>query len=171
MKMFCLVMAMICVLPTTIHARARVTVPAKANLSLACIAQAADRYKIPLAALLGILATEGGQPGEALNNTNGTWDLGPFQVNTCHIKELLAVGLQPETILSDACVNAHAAAWLLHKELGRSRTLWEAIGAYHSRTPHFHHAYLGRLQRNLAKLRQGRVAALIDYANGKRKDW
>ena len=162
---------LVCIVPLSTHARGRVAVPAQANLSLSCIRQAADRCGVPLAALLGILATEGGQPGLALSNTNGTGDMGPVQVHTGHREDLLEAGWRPEDVLGDACVNAQAAAWLLRKEMGRSRSLWEALGAYHSRTPKFHNAYVGRLRANLVKLRQGRVASLIEYANGQRKDW
>ena len=58
-------------------------------LTWECVIGAAKRFNLPLAALVGILATEGGKTGEALSNTNGTWDLGGFQVNTCHVNELL----------------------------------------------------------------------------------
>ena len=152
-------------------ARQRVSVPSEA-LTLACIQNAAARHDVPLAALFGILATEGGRVGEALDNTNGTWDLGPFQVNTCHIERLLRHGIRPEDVLADACVNADAAALILRGELDRSRgDLWEALGAYHSRTARHHAAYRQRLRSNLRKLDQGRVAALIEYANGGRRSW
>ena len=69
--------------------RDRIVLPAIRPLSWDCVVDAADRYTLPLAALVGILATEGGKTGEALSNTNGTWDMGAFQVNTCHVNELL----------------------------------------------------------------------------------
>ena len=74
--------------------------------------------------------------------------------------------------VTDACVNANAAALILRRELERSRgNLWDALGAYHSRTAHLHYADRQRLQRNLKKLEQGRVAALIEYVNGTRRAW
>lgn len=155
----------------TLAKRDVVTVPAKANLTLHCISTAAVTHDVPLAVLLGILATEGGRPGQALSNCNGTWDMGPFQVNTCHVEQLLQHGIKPEDVLADACVNADAAAWLLRQEMIRSHDIWEAIGAYHSRTAHYHLAYIQRVKTNLAKLQQGRVSALIDYANGDRRSW
>ena len=166
----------ICLIAALLHgtaeARQRVRVPPGAGLTISCIEQAAMRLGVPLAALLGILATEGGQNGEALSNTNGTWDMGPFQVNTCHINMLLEFGIRPEDVLANGCVNADAAALILRRELRRSAgDLWEALGAYHSRTTHLHHAYRQRLQRNLKKLEQGRVTALIEYVNGKRRAW
>lgn len=159
------------VLVEPVQARKRVSVPARANLSLECIREAAQRHEVPLAGLLGILATEGGKPGEALSNRNGTWDMGPFQLNTCHVNALFERGVSPHDVLTDACVNADAAAWLLARELDRTGDLWEAIGAYHSRTRHLHRAYVRRVKNNLTKLEQGRVSALIEYANGQRRSW
>lgn len=155
--------------------RIRVKHPAPARLlTWECVTDAAQRNGLPLAALLGILATEGGQPGEALSNTNGTWDIGPCQVNTCHVGELAKLGIQPTAIMADSCLNVSAAAWLLRQELNRSGgDIWEAVGAYHSRTTPFHRAYISRVQRNLALLGEGkgRVARLIEYANGQRRSW
>ncbi|WP_300802429.1 lytic transglycosylase domain-containing protein [uncultured Desulfovibrio sp.] len=170
MPFFCLLLLLLS-MPSICHARAKVSVPARANLTMECIESAAKRHGVPLAALLGILATEGGKPGQALRNTNGTWDLGPFQINICHVNSLLRRGISPEDVLADACVNADAAAWLLSQELDRSSTLWEAIGAYHSRTGHLHRAYIRRVRGNLVKLEQGRVAALVRFANGERRSW
>lgn len=151
--------------------RAKVTLPSTRPLTLDCVVKAAQINEVPLAALLGILATEGGKSGEALSNTNGTWDMGPFQINTCHLNELGKLGVSPGLIMTDGCVNALAAGWLLRKELNRSQTIWEAMGAYHSRTPRFHYAYIKRVRNNLAKLTRTGVATLIEYANGHRRSW
>ena len=128
--------------------------------------EAADVYSLPLAALVGILATEGGKTGEALSNTNGTWDLGGFQVNTCHVNELQQAGFSPEAVLRDGCVNAHAAAWILRKEYDRTRNIWDAVGAYHSRTPHFRDAYRGRVRKHLARLERTGLQGLLAKAGG-----
>ena len=122
--------------------------------------EAADVYSLPLAALVGILATEGGKTGEALSNTNGTWDLGGFQVNTCHVNELQQAGFSPEAVLRDGCVNAHAAAWILRKEYDRTRNIWDAVGAYHSRTPKYRDAYIARVKEHLARLERMGLSSL-----------
>lgn len=160
-------------LPATVLAassvnRDRIAVPPTRALSWECVVEAADVYSLPLAALVGILATEGGKTGEALSNTNGTWDLGGFQVNTCHVNELLRAGFSPEAVLSDGCVNAHAAAWILRKEYDRTRNIWDAVGAYHSRTPHFRDAYLGRVRKHLARMERTGLADLLAKAGGAR---
>lgn len=148
--------------------RDRIVLPAIRPLSWDCVVDAADRYTLPLAALVGILATEGGKTGEALSNTNGTWDMGAFQVNTCHVNELLRAGFSPEAVLRDGCANAYAAAWILRKEYDRTRNIWDAVGAYHSRTPQFRDAYLGRVRKHLAELSYSGLDGLLARAGGAR---
>ncbi len=123
-------------------------------LTADCVLDAARVSGMPAAALFAILATEGGKTGEALSNKNGTWDLGGFQINTVHLKELAAMGISPDAVLRDGRVNAYAAAWLLRKEYRRTGNLWQAIGAYHSRTPYRRDAYIRRVKNNLERLRR-----------------
>ena len=143
-------------LPDAVFAagRARVVFPPMRPLTADCILDAARINGMPAAALFAILATEGGKTGEALSNKNGTWDMGPFQVNSVHLNELSVMGISPDAVLRDGRVNAYAAAWLLRKEYQRTGSLWQAIGAYHSRTPHRRDAYIRRVKSNLERLRR-----------------
>ena len=149
-------------LPDAVFAagRARVVFPPMRPLTADCILDAARINGMPAAALFAILATEGGKTGEALSNKNGTWDMGPFQVNSVHLNELSAMGISPEAVLRDGRVNAYAAAWLLRKEYQRTGSLWRAIGAYHSRTPHRRDAYIRRVKSNLERLKKEGIFTL-----------
>ena len=172
-KIYLYIAMWLCLLPAVAFAassgnRDRITVLPIRALSWECVVEAAETYSLPLAALVGILATEGGKTGVALSNTNGTWDMGPFQINTCHIGELLEAGMSPGVILRDGCVNAHAAAWILRKEYDRTRNIWDAVGAYHSRTPHLRDAYLGRVKKHLARLERAGLDGLLAKAGGAR---
>ena len=162
-KIYLYIAAMLCILPGTAQpgGRDRIALPETRPLSWECVVDAAAQYNLPLAAMVGILATEGGKTGEALSNTNGTWAMGPFQINTCHVNELLQAGMAPEVILQDGCANAYAAAFILRKEYERTRNIWDAVGAYHSRTPHFRDAYLGRVRKHLIKLSHTGLAGLL----------
>ena len=164
--------AALCLLPGAASAnsagREKVALPQAAPLTADCVAEAARVSDLPLAALIGILATENGRTGEALQNNNGTWDMGPFQINTCHVNELLQAGMAPEVILQDGCANAYAAAFILRKEYDRTRNIWDAVGAYHSRTPHFRDAYLGRVRKHLARLERAGLDGLLAKAGGVR---
>lgn len=169
-KIYLYITMTLCLLPAAALAagRDRIALPETRPLSWECVTDAAQAYSLPLAALVGILATEGGKTGEALGNTNGTWDMGAFQVNTCHVKELLRAGFLPEAVLRDGCTNAYAAAWVLRKEYDRTRNIWDAVGAYHSRTPHLRDAYLGRVRKHLSRLERAGLDGLLAKAGGDR---
>lgn len=162
-KIYLYIAIVLCILPNTALAagRDKVALSQSRPLSWNCIVDAAHTYNLPLAALVGILATEGGKTGEALSNTNGTWDLGMFQVNTCHIKDLLKAGMSPSEVLRDGCTNAFAAAFILRKEYDRTKNIWDAVGAYHSRTPHLRDAYLGRVKKHLTRLQRTGLTGLV----------
>ena len=118
MKAAILILLALWMPPSTIFAagRAKVVLPPLRPLTVECVFDAARASGMPAAALFAILATEGGKTGEALSNRNGTWDLGPFQINTVHLDALAAMGIAPDDILRDGRVNAYAAAWLLRKD-------------------------------------------------------
>ena len=162
MRAVCILLLALCLTPRLALSaqRMKVAFPPLHPLTADCVLDAARVSGMPVAALFAILATEGGRMGEALSKKNGTWDLGGFQINTVHLKDLAAMGISPDAVLRDGRVNAHAAAWLLRKEYRRTGNLWQAIGAYHSRTPHRRDAYIRRVQANLKKLRQKGLSML-----------
>lgn len=161
MKIITLLLA-ICLLASPVQAakRTKVALPVIRPLTFESIVHAASRYEVPLAPLLGILATENGRLGEALSNTNGTWDLGPFQVNTCHLNDLSEIGFTPVAIMSDGPVNALAAAWLLRQEINRAGNLWHGVGHYHSRTPFRKYGYIRKVRANMGNLRRDGLKSL-----------
>lgn len=153
-----ILVAVLCLLSGAAHARPVaqsrpvVSMPVARNLTPDCVAEAAQEHNVPLAALRGILAAEGGTVGEAKRNANGSWDLGAFQVNTCNLNALATQGFSPEAVLRDGCVNARAAAWILRREYQRTGNIWSAIAAYHSRTPEFGDAYIARVRKHLTRM-------------------
>ncbi len=71
------------------------------------------------------------------------------------------MGIAPDAVLVITASMRYAAAWLLRKEYQRTGSTWQAIGAYHSRTPHRRDAYIRRVQANLERLsREGIFFAL-----------
>ena len=163
MRTVCFFLAVLCLLQGTTAlaaGRTKVAFPPLHPLTADCVLDAARVSGMPVAALFAILATEDGRMGEALSNKNGTWDLGGFQINTVHLKELAAMGISPDAVLRDGRVNAYAAAWLLRKEYQRTGSLWQAIGVYHSRTPHRRDAYIRRVKSNLERLKREGIVTL-----------
>lgn len=117
----------------------------------ACLMLAAQTYSVPPAVLLGIYQVEGGAIGQSVGpNDNGTYDLGPMQINTVWIPELAdAWGVSENTALSwirdDPCTNMGVSAWILRNHMNETGSLAQAIAHYHSRTPKYGYAYKGRV--------------------------
>ena len=112
----------------------------------ACLMAAASTYQVPPAVLLGIMHVEGGRVGQAVGNTNGSYDLGPMQINTVHLPSVAgAWGISQNQaynmIKNDGCVNVHVAAWILRKGINAGNNLTLGIAYYHSRTPKFGYVY------------------------------
>ncbi len=122
----------------------------------ACLMMASNQYQIPPAVMVGIYKVEGGRVGQEVSNTNGSYDLGPMQINTVWMNELSDFwGVSEQTakrwIRDDPCTNMGVAAWILRQHWNETGSLSQAIANYNSRTPHIGGAYK---QRVINKMRQ-----------------
>lgn len=121
-----------------------------AKVLAACLLLASQTYSVPPAVLVGIYKAEGGKIGQEIRNTNGTYDLGPMQINTVWVPDLAALwGVNQNTarrwIRDDACTNVGVAAWILRTHLDETGSLTQAIAHYHSRTDVRGDQYKGRV--------------------------
>ena len=131
------------------------------QLFATCIFLAAQTYSVPPAVLMGIMEVEGGRIGQQVGNTNGTYDLGPMQINTLWIPELAKHWRVPKAtahrwVRDDACTNIHVAAWILRNKSNRSGSLYTGIAHYHSMTPKYGLPYREKVIR--AMQRKGLIA-------------
>ncbi len=121
----------------------------------ACLMLAAETYAVPPHVLLGIYQVEGGRIGQEVGpNDNGSYDLGPMQINTLWLPELAQQwGVTGPTarkwVRDDPCTNVGVAAWILRSHLDQTGNLAQAIAHYHSRTPKFGTAYKGRVLKSM----------------------
>jgi len=111
-----------------------------------CIFAAAQTYVVPPSVILGILNVEGGRIGQAVHNTNNTYDLGPMQINTIWIPELAQYwGVQQSVALREVrdnpCINIGVGAWILRRKVDETGSLTGGIAHYHSATPQLGHNY------------------------------
>lgn len=109
-----------------------------------CLAQAAERFDIDLVALQVIREIEGGRLGTASPNTNGTFDLGPMQINSIWIPAVERAGGSQALLRDDPCVNAFVAAWIFRQEIASAGSTAQAIAQYHSRSREYQIRYLSR---------------------------
>lgn len=122
-----------------------------------CLMMAAQAYSVPPAVLLGIHQIEGGAPGQEVGpNENGTYDLGPMQINTTWLPELADQwGVNEATayrwVRDDVCTNVGVSAWILRRHMNETGNLARAISHYHSRTPKYGQAYRTKVIRAMQK--------------------
>ena len=107
-----------------------------------CIIDASRRFKVPAAVILTILDVEGGEVGISAKNKNKTWDLGPMQINTCHMEKLSRYGITREDLETNGCLNVQVGTWLLKNHLNDTHGhVLEAIGRYHSNREPYKNRY------------------------------
>lgn len=102
------------------------------GVPLACMRQAATRYGLRPDILLAILHTEGGRLGTVAPDGNGTEDLGPAQVNTCHLPTLSHYGYTFATLADNPCANIEASAWIFSRCLASTGNLLNAAACYNA---------------------------------------
>jgi len=110
------------------------------HLFAACLMIAAQTYSVPPQVLVGILHVEGGRIGQQVANKNGSYDLGPMQINTIWLPELaknwgVSQKVAHKWLRDDGCTNVNVAAWILRQHLVETGSLAKAVAQYHSRTP------------------------------------
>ena len=113
---------------------------AAGKILAACLMLASQTYSIPPAVMVGIYKAEGGKVGQEVQNTNGSYDLGPMQINTIWLPELAKKwGVSEDTarkwVRDDACTNVSVSAWILKQHIQETKSLSQAIAYYNSRTP------------------------------------
>ena len=123
---------------------------AATKILAACLMLASQTYDVPPALLVGIYKAEGGKVGQEVKNTNGSYDLGPMQINTLWLPELAKEwGVTTETarklVRDDACTNTKVAAWILREHINETQSLTQALQHYHSRTPKYGEKYKKRV--------------------------
>jgi Transglycosylase SLT domain len=124
----------------------------------ACILAAAQLYREPPALLLIILNVEGGTLGAVSQNTNGTVDIGPMQVNQIWVPTVAGHWHATkeatfEALRDNFCANVEAGAWILRQGLDEAHgDLWGGVAYYHSHNPEYQQRYLMSVLRQALRL-------------------
>ncbi len=113
---------------------------ATAKIIGACLLLASQTYKVPPAVMIGIMHVEGGRVGQQVRNSNGSYDLGPMQVNTIWLPQLAGLwkvdrATAQQWVRDNGCVNVYVAAWILRQQIDKTSGLYSGIARYHSATP------------------------------------
>lgn len=119
-----------------------------------CTLSAARLYNLPTGVLVALKRTESSllvDPQTTGYNTDGSVDIGPMQVNLdvwrTEFRRMKNIEVQAWE-LRDICTNVYTAAWILNLRLREQNgDLFEAIGRYHSGTPHLKQDYQDRFNK------------------------
>jgi soluble lytic murein transglycosylase-like protein len=141
-----------------------------------CIFTAAQTYSVPPTVILGVLNVESGRVGMAQPNNNGTYDLGPMQINTIWVPELANYWRVPEKtalrwVRDDACINIGVGAWILRKKMNEAGSLAGGIAGYHSMTPSLGSVYRNKVLSAMQRYRLVRQPSdlVMGYNQSKRR--
>ncbi|AEM49048.1 Lytic transglycosylase catalytic [Acidithiobacillus ferrivorans SS3] len=99
---------------------------------ISCIAAASRQYGVPKRDIIALMQNEGAAPGIAAHDSNGTTDLGPMQVNTCHLPLLRRFGYTYQTLKYNACANVMAGTWVFAQCLAQTGNLLNAAACYNA---------------------------------------
>jgi hypothetical protein len=125
--------------------------PPVSAVTVACVMDAAHSQHVPVAAVVAIMAAENGQVGRVVVNRNGTYDVGPGQINSTWLRPLQLRRIPESTIRNNGCVNVMATAWIFRQAIVETKgDIWAAIGRYHSRRGALALAYQRRVYRLLS---------------------
>lgn len=90
------------------------------------------------------------RPDTVSSNTNGSIDIGLTGTNSVHLKELATHGIEKNDLLNP-CKSIYVSAWMLAKKMKKHGNTWNAVGAYHSETPHLRDIYAMKIQNTVAQ--------------------
>jgi len=126
-----------------------------------------EKVEIPFGIMVLLLHHEGGAIGMKKKNANGTFDYGPYQINSIHLKseEFIKAGITADQLQYNGRVNAVAAAYYLRK-VGVSKymdRIMDTVARYHSFTPEHKDKYKKDFLRRMQSYKN--VASTIERAN------
>lgn len=149
---FWVICAFIALLPRSAHAQ-------QTPITRTCILRSADAFHIPYRIILTLLRTEGGQLGMEHHNDNGTYDLGPMQVNSRWIPDVASFHFGGDrkaawsAVRDWGCYNILIGTWVFRTYVDEAGgNLAEAVGLYNSHNIIPKLRYQRRFAANYAKL-------------------
>jgi len=102
-------------------------------------------------------------------NRNGSYDMGPMQINSYWLPFLHRYGVSEGHMLHHGCYNVAVGAWIVRYEQARTHgDIWKAVGRYHSPSPGRAAGYALRVAGKARDIMDGRVSLqrIFEYANG-----
>ena len=138
-----------------------------------CLKAAAELHQVPAGVLVLLLSVEAGRLGEVSQNTNGTVDIGPMQVNDTWVPKIAGHwGASPDAayraLRDNFCANVEGGAWILRQALDEAHDdLWKGVALYHSHDPAHKLEYMRLVYAQAMRLKHESARELASaYPNG-----
>lgn len=122
------------------------------DIPISCINHSAVEFHVPASLIVSILSIERGATGTISRNKNGTYDMGPMQINSSWLPTLKKHGYSANDIIYDACKNVHVGTWILASNISKSNKVWNGIGNYHSHKSSLNYAYATKVKNIFIKV-------------------
>jgi hypothetical protein len=109
------------------------------------VQQVANEKHVPRDFLNLLVLTEGGKIGSKTRNSNGSYDLGPAQINTIHAEMISQYypNVNWAMLATEPYINISVSATIFKQCLNNSQySVWEAVGCYNSKTVNIKTGYL-----------------------------
>lgn len=123
-----------------------------------CFHAEAKRQSLEPMRLLAVMRAEDGKIGTFSGNSNGSYDIGPMQVNSVHLEDLSKLFKSSRSHVAqllayDGCFNVSVGAWMLRVKTNEAGgDFWYGIGRYHSKTTARSNEYILRVHRNMMEI-------------------
>jgi hypothetical protein len=122
------------------------------QIPLHCINEAAELQHVPAKLIMSILQVERGKVGEIVKNKNGTYDIGPLQINSTWLPELKKHGITEAQLQFDPCINVNVGAWILAKSIANGADFLSGIGNYNSHTKLYNQNYYQKVRIHFTRI-------------------
>ncbi len=134
-----------------------------------CIKRTSQRVNIPILVLKAFQRVEGAKTGHIRKNTNGSYDVGEFQINSINWPMLYEKhAITPVQLRYNGCISVKAGALLIRQHLDSYSAnssadnthswdqLFTVLANYHSKTPKYNISYKRKLMAALHQEIMGR---------------
>jgi hypothetical protein len=126
-------------------------IPVPVEVYTQCITDASRFFGIDAELVFTLFDNEGGKVGTFSRNKNGTYDIGPMQINSSNLPEIRGhfPSVTWRVLAYDACASFWVGTWWLYRKIvDRNGNVFEGIADYNSKT-----------------LRSGRGISLTSWSN------
>lgn len=120
-------------------------IPVPDEIYTQCITDAARFFGIDAELVFTLFDNEGGKVGTFSRNTNGTYDIGPMQINSSNLPEIKKhfPTVTWRVLAYDACASFWVGTWWLYRKIvDRKGNVFEGIADYNSKTPKVRAKYI-----------------------------